>query len=67
MSHHGTHGYPITKQIKARKRKEAEARQAEYDQLTIQQKLDKLPPEPHCQKQRAKLLALLKEPNVPAK
>lgn len=36
-------------------------RQADYDKLTLQQKLERLPPEPHCQKQRAKLLAMLEK------
>jgi hypothetical protein len=47
-----------TAAIRAERRKSAEARQAEYDKLTLQQKLDKLPPEPHAAKQRAKLNAL---------
>lgn len=50
---------PITKAIQERRRKEAEERQTAYDTLSTQQKLDRLPPEPLCKKQRAKLLARL--------
>jgi hypothetical protein len=39
------------------KREEAIQRQTEYDALSIDQKLTRLPPEPACAKQRAKLLA----------
>lgn len=41
------------------RRKAAEERQAAYDKLTLEQKLAKLPPEPHAAKQRAKLLKQL--------
>lgn len=51
-------GKPVTKQIKAQRRKFAEEHQAEYDKLTLQQKIDRLPPEPQAKKQRARLLAL---------
>ncbi len=51
--------FPITKQIRAERRARAEERQAEYDKLTLQQKIDRLPPEPHAAKQRARLLALV--------
>lgn len=37
--------------------KEAKERQDAYDLLTLEQKLARLPPEPKCAKQRAKLLA----------
>ena len=48
---------------KAKLRKQwALERQAESDKLTTQQKLDRLPPEPLCKKQRARLLALLAKP-----
>jgi len=48
---------------KAKLRKQwALERQAEYDKLTLQQKLDRLPPEPLCKKQRTRLLALLAKP-----
>lgn len=50
-------GYKKTASNQDRLRKDAEARQKEYDALTLQQKLDKLPPEPHAAKQRAKLMA----------
>lgn len=50
-------GLPITKYIKDRRRKEAEQRQAEYDKLSLQEKVDRLPPEPHAKRQREKLLA----------
>lgn len=66
MSHRG---YTITKQIKALRRKFAEERQTEYDKLTLQEKIDRLPPEPHSAKQRARLLGLLetsKKPKVVA-
>ncbi len=49
---------PVTKQIKEQRRKFAEEAQAEYNKLTIQQKLDRLPPD-GANKQRARLLALL--------
>ena len=52
-------GYPNTREIVAYRRKNAEALKAEYDKLTTQQKLDKLPPEPGAKKQRARLLAQL--------
>lgn len=52
MSHRGM---PVTKAIRARRRKVAEEMKAEYDKLTTQQKLDKLPPAPAAAKQRARL------------
>lgn len=58
MSHRG---YTKTRQVMEFKRKNAQARQAEYDKLTVEQKLAKLPPEPHAAKQRAKLVAQLKK------
>jgi hypothetical protein len=61
VAHHGGHGYPRTRQLMELRRKEAEERQLLYDQLTTQEKLDQLPPEPHCAKQRKKLLARLAE------
>lgn len=36
-------------------------RQDAYDLLTLEQKLAKLPPEPRCAKQRAKLLAKIEK------
>ncbi len=61
MSHHGGHGYPITKQMRVERRKRAEALQEEYHKKypTIQAKLDALPVA-GANKQRAKLEALLK-------
>jgi hypothetical protein len=56
---------PITKAIRERRRKEAELRQAAYDTLSTQQKIDRLPPEPFSQKQRTKLLARLAEESNP--
>lgn len=52
-------GLPVTKEMRAARRASAEARQAEYDKLTIQQKLDRLPPPPQAARQRAKLLKQL--------
>lgn len=50
----------ITKRIREFRREQAEKRQAEYDKLTVQQKLDRLPAEPACKRQRTKLLKQLK-------
>lgn len=50
----------ITKQMRATRREQAEARQAQYDALTTAEKLAKLPPEPHAARQRARLTAQLK-------
>jgi len=48
------------------RKQEAKERQAEYDKLTIQQKLDRLPAD-HCEKQRKRLTALLnKEVSKPS-
>lgn len=52
-------GLPVTKEMRAQRKAAAEARQVEYDKLTIQQKLEKLPPEPKAARQRAKLLKQL--------
>jgi hypothetical protein len=51
-----------TRAVRASRRLAAEERQAKYDALTLQQKLDRLPPEPHASRQRAKLLKLLETP-----
>lgn len=51
-------GMPITKHIKAERRKRAEAMKAEYDKLTTQQKLDRLPKD-GAKKQRERLTKLL--------
>jgi len=58
-------GFTITKQIRLERRKQAEARQAEYDKLTLQQKIDRLPAEPAAKKQRARLLKALEKQNAP--
>ena len=47
------------------RREEATQRQTEYDKLSLQQKLDRLPPEPLCKKQRTRLLALIEKQNQP--
>jgi hypothetical protein len=47
------------------KREEAAERQAIYDALSTQQKLDRLPPAPQAAKQRAKLTALLEGKTKP--
>ena len=48
----------VSKAKRAERRKKAEEMQAEYDKLTLDEKLAKLPPEPGAKKQRARLLAL---------
>lgn len=60
MSHRGL---KITKQRRQERRKQAEARQAEYDQLTLQQKLDRLP-ENGAKKQKEILSKLLLQQNT---
>ena len=54
-----TRKMPVTKQIRSERRAQAEARQKEYDKLTLQQKIDRLPPKPFAAKQRTKLMGLL--------
>lgn len=49
----------VTKAIRADRRKHADLRKEEYDKLSLQEKLDKLPPAPAAKKQRARLEALL--------
>ena len=53
--------FTITKQMRLERRQRAEARQAEYDKLTLQEKIERLPPEPAAKKQRARLLAKLQK------
>lgn len=48
----------ITKQRKEERRKQAELRQMEYDKLSIQEKLARLPIG-KCERQRIKLTSLL--------
>ena len=43
------------------RKEDALKRQAAYDLLTLEEKIAKLPPEPHAKKQRARLLALLEK------
>jgi hypothetical protein len=45
---------------------DADARQKAYDELTLEQKIEKLPPEPYSKKQRAKLMAQLEKKNMQA-
>jgi hypothetical protein len=47
------------------RREEAIERQAEYDKLSLQEKLDRLPPEPLCTKQRTRLLGLIEKAKQP--
>lgn len=55
-------GLPITREIRAMRRRFADERQAEYDKLSLKEKLERLPPEPGAAKQRARLTALLNKP-----
>lgn len=55
MSHRG---FPITAQRREERRKQAEARQAEYDKLTLQQKLNRLPAN-GAKRQRTRLEAAI--------
>lgn len=59
MSHRGM---PVTRQVRETRRNLANERQAEYDKLTLKQKIDRLPPEPAAKRQRERLLALLNKP-----
>jgi|SRR5580692_732728 hypothetical protein len=49
------------------RREEAAARQAEYDQLSLEQKIARLPPEPFAAKQRLRLLKHLAKQSAPVK
>lgn len=64
-----THKFPdATRQPRHldRLRKEgAKERQEAYDKLTLEEKISRLPPEPHAKKQRARLQALLEKRNAP--
>lgn len=53
-----TRGFPITQQRRQERRKQAEARQTEYDKLSLQQKLNRLPAT-GSNKQRARLEAAI--------
>lgn len=58
-------GFTITQAIRQERRKRAEERQAEYDKLSLQEKLDRLPPEPGAKKQRARLLKAIEDAKKP--
>lgn len=49
-------GMPVTKQMRAERRKRAEEMKAEYDKLSLQEKLDRLPLD-GAKKQRTRLAA----------
>jgi len=51
--------------LDALRKSEAVARQEAYDKLTLDEKIARLPPEPHAAKQRARLLALKDKKNQP--
>lgn len=51
--------YKKNKMKKDRLKNEANIRKENYDKLSIEEKIAKLPPEPHSQKQRTKLMAQL--------
>ena len=51
--------------LAALRKKDALERQAAYDKLTLDEKIAKLPPEPHAKQQRARLLAALEKQNAP--
>ena len=55
---------PVTKFMRAERRKFAEERQEAYNKLSLEQKLAKLPPEPAAAKQRKRLLALSEKPST---
>jgi predicted transcriptional regulator len=64
-----THKFPdATRQPRHldRLRKEgAKEREEAYAKLTLQEKIDRLPAEPHAKKQRARLLSLLEKKKQP--
>lgn len=53
--------FTITSRIREERRKRAEERQAEYDKLTLEQKIERLPPEPRAKRQRDRLMSELKK------
>ena len=63
-----THKWPDAnhqpRQKAADRKMKAEVRQELANELTLEQKLAKLPPEPHCAKQRARYTAQLAEKNA---
>lgn len=64
-----THKYPDANhqpRHKAADRKmKAEVRQEFSDKLTLEEKIARLPPEPHAKRQRARYLAALEKQNAP--
>ena len=58
-------GMPVTKMMRQERRTRAEARQTEYDKLSLQEKLKRLAPEPAAARQRARLLGLLEKKEQP--
>lgn len=59
--------YPRSKQpkhIAETRKKDSLQRQANYDLLSLEDKINRLPPEPGAAKQRKRLLALLEKQNV---
>lgn len=64
-----THKYPNAnrqpRQKAADRKMRAEVRQEFSDKLSLEEKLAKLPPEPHAQRQRARYLAALAKQNAP--
>ena len=55
-------GKSVTKRIIEQRQREAKIRQDEYDALTLQQKLDKLPAPPASARQRTKLESQMRKP-----
>lgn len=53
---------PVTRRVREFRQSEAAKRQAEYDKLTLQQKLDRLPAPPAAARQRAKLMGQTQKP-----
>jgi hypothetical protein len=51
--------------LDALRKSEAKARQEAYDKLTLEEKIARLPPEPHAKKQRARLQVALEKRNAP--
>lgn len=49
----------------ADRKMKAEVRQEFYDKLSLEEKIARLPAEPHAKKQRARLLAALEKRNQP--
>jgi hypothetical protein len=64
-----THKHPNAnhqpRQKAADRKLHAQARQDVYNELTLEQKIAALPPEPYSKKQRARLMAALEKRNAP--